>query len=135
MPRTPLGVTVLGVFALMTGVSQAFIGLLLMGVVAFGEVPTGDGVFIAGVFALVVAAIYFMVGLAAFSLKPWAYGFALFMSLFGLFEGLLVLLATGSLVYGLATLLFPLVVYMYLQSDEVKSAFVAAATARAGRDG
>jgi len=135
MPRAPLGVTVLGVFALMTGVAQAFIGLLLMGVVAFGEVPTGDGVFIAGVFALVVAGIYFAVGLAAFSLKPWAYGFGLFMSMFGLLEGVLVLVATGSLAYGLATLLFPLVVFVYLQSDEVKGAFVAAATARASRDG
>jgi hypothetical protein len=130
MPRPPIGISILGFFALMSGASQAFAGFILMGAVAFGPVPTGDGVFLAGLFAVLTGAIYIAVGLSAWTLQPWAYGFGLYMSAFGIMNGVFVLIATGSLSYGLAVLAFPIVVFWYLQRPEVQRAFVEAATAR-----
>jgi hypothetical protein len=126
MNRVPIGITVLGLFALMTGISQAFTGFQLMGIVAFGPVPTGNGVFISGLVSVIVGVVYLAVAFGAWSLKPWTYAFGLIMSVIGIFNGVLMMLMTGSLAYGVAVLVFPTIVYLYLSRTEVRDAFIGA---------
>jgi hypothetical protein len=128
MNRPPIGISVLGLFALMSGVSQAFTGFQLMGIVALGPVPTGNGIFIAGLFSVIVGVIYLAVAFGAWSLKPWTYEFGLIMSVLGIFNGVIMMLLTGSLAYGVAVLIFPTLVYWYLNREDVRGAFVRSGT-------
>jgi hypothetical protein len=124
MNRPPMGITILGLFAFLSGLSMAFTGFELMGVVAFGPVPTGNGVFISGLLSALVGVLYLAVAFGAWTLKPWTWAFGLIMSVIGIFNGVLMMLLTGSLAYGVAVLIFPTFVYWYLNREDIKALFV-----------
>ena len=48
------------------------------------------------------------------------------MSVIGIFNGVLMMLMTGSLAYGVAVLVFPTIVYLYLSRAEIRDAFIGA---------
>jgi len=129
MGRPPIGIAILGFFALMAGFAYLILGLQWIGAVAFGPVRSGQGVALTGTLALVSGVIYLAAGVALWSLKPWAWAFAMILSVFGLFEAVLVVFAADSLAAGFGAALFPGIVLWYLNSNEVKGAFMEAAIA------
>ena len=126
MARPPIGIAVLGFFALMAGFAYFLAGLRWTGAIVFGPVETGNGVALTGMLALVTGIIYVAAGAALMALRPWAWLFAMIVSAFGLFEAVLVVFATGSLAAGFGAALLPGIVLWYLNSDDVKAAFVEA---------
>lgn len=124
MGRPPVGVAILAFFAAMAGFAYLLAGLRWVGVVAFGPVETGDGVVLTGLLAILAGLIYLAVAAALWSLRPWAWLFAMIVSAFGLFEAVLVVFATGSLAAGFGAALLPGFVLWYLNTDDVKAAYV-----------
>jgi|SRR4029453_5108403 hypothetical protein len=124
MLRPPVGIAIIGFFALVAGISHLFLGLNLVGAVTFGPAQTGSGIFLSGVLAIIGGAIFIAVAFALWSLQPWAWAFAMIIAVLGLFEAFLILLASASLGYGLAAALLPAVVLWYLNQPEIKGTFV-----------
>jgi hypothetical protein len=123
MLRPPVGIAIIGFFALVTGISQIFLGLNLVGAVAFGPAQTGSGIFLSGVLAIIAGVIFVAVAFALWATRPWAWAFAMIMAVLGLFEAFLVLLASANLGYGIAAALLPTVVLWYLNQPEIKGVF------------
>jgi hypothetical protein len=122
----PIGIAILGFLALMAGFAYLLLGLNWVGAVAFGPVRSGEGVGLSGVLAIIVGVIYLAAGLALWSLQPWAWAFGMILSVFGLFEAVLVAFAADSIAAGFGAALFPAVVLWYLNTNDIKAAFVAA---------
>jgi hypothetical protein len=122
--RVPVGVAILGAFALFNGIGAIIVGLQLTGFVAFGPAVTGSGVFLTGVLALVYGVLFVALAYAAWTLRAWAWLAGMLLGILGLFNAVLVLLATGSLAYGVATALLPAIVLWYLNADEMRARFV-----------
>jgi hypothetical protein len=110
----------------MAGFAYLLLGLNWVGAVAFGPVRSGEGVGLTGVLAIIVGVIYLAAGLALWSLQPWAWAFGMILSVFGLFEAVLVVFASDSLAAGVGAALFPAVVLWYLNTAEVKAEFMTA---------
>ena len=128
MGRPPIGIAILGFFALMAGFAYLILGLRWIGAVAFGPIPSGQGVALTGALALAAGVIYVAAGGALWSLQPWAWAFGMILSVFGLFEAVLVVFAPDSLAAGFGAALFPGIVLWYLNSNEVKAAFMETST-------
>lgn len=124
MLRPPVGVAILGFFAFVAGISHIFLGLNMLGYVAFGPGVTGSGTSLAGIFAIIAGVIYVAVAWAAWSLQPWAWAFGMIMAVLGLFEAVLVLIGTANLGYGLAAALLPGVILWYLNTPPIRGAFI-----------
>jgi hypothetical protein len=126
MPNRPFGVLVLGALAIAIAVVRLIIGLQLLGFAIFGDVPQGTGIGLAGILALVVGATYLAVGWALWSMRPWALLFTMIMAVFGLVDAVFVLLATGSLAYGLAAAAIPALLLWYTSREDIRDTFAAA---------
>ena len=85
--RRPLGVTLLAIVALAIGVVNAVLGLLhvatglVVGIMDFPR-PGGSGL-LGGLAMMVVGAVYFVVGLGLWSLRPWAWWLGVLASVVG----------------------------------------------------
>ena len=121
--RVPFGVIVLGVLAIFAGTLYLLQGLMFLGAIVFGPIPSGNGTVLAGTLAVIVGIIWIAVGGAAFSLKPWAWMFGVLMACFGLFEALIALLATLSWEYAIATAVLPAIILWYFNRQKIKEAF------------
>jgi hypothetical protein len=130
MPNRPFGVLVLGALAIAVAVVRLVIGLQLLGVAIFGDAPQGNGLGLAAILALVVGAIYLAVGWALWSLRPWALLFTMIMAVFGLVDAIFVMLATGSLAYGLAAAAIPALLLWYTSREDIRDTFTAADSTR-----
>ncbi len=124
MRQPPIGIAVLGFFALVNGISAAIIGLQLMGIVTFGPVSTGTGVFFWGLMAFILGVLYVAVAYGAWNLRIWAWTSGMLLAALGILNAVLILFATGDLTKGLAAALLPAVILWYLNSEGVKEAFV-----------
>lgn len=124
MRTPPIGVAVLGFFALVNGIAALIIGLQLIGVVAFGPVATGSGVFFWGLLAFLLGLLYIAVAYGAWTVRIWAWTFGMLVAVLGIFNAVMILFATGDLAKGLAAALLPAIVLWYLNTDSVKQAFV-----------
>ena len=71
MRPPPIGVAVLGFFALVNGLGFFIIGLRLMGIVTFGPAETGSGLFFWGLLTFVLGIAYIAV---AWGRRPSASG-------------------------------------------------------------
>jgi hypothetical protein len=123
MLRPPVGVAILGFLALLAGVSDLIIGLQLAGFVVFGPGETGSGYLFWGVLAIVTGVILIAVAFALWATQPWAWVFTWIMAIWGLFNAVLVLIASGNLGYGLGAALLPAVTLWYVNSTDIKAAF------------
>lgn len=126
MPNRPFGVLVLGALAIAIAVVRLVIGLQLLGVAIFGDVPQGTGITWAAILTLAVGATYLAVGWALWSLRPWALIFTMIMAVFGLVDAIFVMLATGSLAYGLAAAAIPALLLWYTSREDIRDTFAAA---------
>ena len=85
--RRPLGVTLLAIVALAIGVVNAVLGLLhvatglVVGIMDFPR-PGGSGL-LGGLAMMVVGAVYFVVGLGLWNLRPWAWWLGVLASVVG----------------------------------------------------
>jgi hypothetical protein len=122
----PLGVMILGVLAALVGVMYIFAGLRLMGIVTFGPVESGNGVWFSGLLTLIVGFIWWGVGGALFSLQPWGLLFVEIMAIFALIEAVFVWFSGGSQNTGLGLFVLPLVVLWYANRPSIKAAFAEA---------
>ena len=119
----PIGVIVLAVLAVLAGVVYLIGGLRLMGIVTFGPLESGSGIWLSGLFTFIVGLIWLSVGFALWSLRAWALLFVEIIAVFGLINAVFVLFATGSLSDGLAAAILPAVVLWYAQRDTVRQHF------------
>jgi hypothetical protein len=124
MRQPPIGIAVLGFFAVVNGISAAVIGLQLMGIVVFGPVSTGTGVFFWGLMAFILGVLYVAVAYGAWNLRIWAWTTGMLLAVLGILNAVLILFATGDLTKGLAAALLPAVILWYLNSQGVKEAFI-----------
>ena len=120
----PAGVAILGALALFNGVGGLIVGLRYTGIVAFGPLQTGSGVFLMGVIAIVYGVLYLALAYAAWTLRTWAWLAGMLLGALGIFNAVLVLLATGDLASGVAVALLPALVLWYLNQDAVRARFV-----------
>jgi hypothetical protein len=132
MMRPPIGVAILGFFALVNGVAVAIIGLQLMGAVAFGPAQTGSGLFFWGLLALGLGVLYIALAYGAWTLQLWAWTFGMLLAVLGIFQAVMVLIATNNLGYGVAAALLPAVILWYLNTEGIKDAFVKSEQGRGG---
>ena len=119
----PAGIPILGIIAFLGGVVLCFIGIVLMGVVIFGDIPTGSGSFIAGVITFAVGILYVAVAVGAWFTLPWARTAGIVTAILGLAAGVFTLVTTGAIAHGIATFVFPIFLLWYLNRDKVKAAF------------
>ena len=120
----PAGVAILGALALFNGIGGLIIGLRYMGIVAFGPVQTGSGVFLMGALAAIYGVLYIALAYAAWTLRAWAWLAGMLLGALGIFNAVLVLLATGDLASGVAVALLPALVLWYLNQDSMRARFV-----------
>jgi hypothetical protein len=120
----PAGVAILGALALFNGIGGLIVGLRYMGIVTFGPVQTGSGVFLMGVLAVIYGVLYIALAYAAWTLRAWAWLAGMLLGALGIFNAVLVLLATGDLASGVAVALLPALVLWYLNQDSMRARFV-----------
>ena len=113
----------LGILSFIGGVALVFVGIVLTGSVALGPVPTGDFVFLTGLGILAVGLLYVAVAVGAWLGFAWVPTVGLVTAGLGLLAGVLSLLTTGSVTHGIATLVFPVFLFWYLNRDDVRAAF------------
>ena len=124
MRPPPIGVAVLGFFALVNGLGGLIIGLRLMGFVGFGPGVTGSGVFFWGALAFILGVLVTRRAWGAWTLRVWAWTFGMLVAILGIFNAVMVLIATGDLATGLGVALLPAVILWYLNTEGVKEAFI-----------
>jgi hypothetical protein len=124
MRPPPIGVAVLGFFALVNGMGALIVGLRLMGLVTFGPAVTGSGVFFWGALSFILGLLFIAVAWGAWTLRVWAWTFGMLVAVLGIFEAVMVLIATGDVSTGLGVALLPAVVLWYLNTEGIKQAFI-----------
>lgn len=125
--KRPFGVLVLGALAVAIAVIRLLVGLQLLGVGIFGDEKwDGTGVVWVGLMLVVVGLIYLGVGLSLWSMRPWALLFTMIMAVFGLVDAMFVLMATGSVAYGLAAAAIPAFLLWYTSREDIRAQFAAA---------
>lgn len=122
MTKVPTGVLVLSVLATFAGIMNLIWGLRMMGVVTFGPVESGNGVWLAGLFTFIVGLIYLGVGGALMALRPWALMFAQIMAIFGIVSAVFAMFSVGFQT-GLGLLILPGFVFWYTNRESVVAAF------------
>jgi cytochrome c oxidase subunit IV len=123
MLRPPVGVAILGFFALMAGFVALVVGLRYTGYVVFGRGELGDGLFLWGLLTILVGIGFIAAAFALWATQPWGWLFAIYLAIFGLIDAVFVMLANNSLTDGLAVAIFPVLVIWYLNNRDVKAAF------------
>ncbi len=125
--KRPFGVLVLGALSIAIAVVRLLVGLQLLGVGIFGDERwDGTGVVWVGIMLVVVGLIYFGVGWALWSMRPWALIFTMIMAVFGLVDAMFVLIATNNVAYGLAAAAIPAFLLWYTSREDIREAFTAA---------
>jgi len=121
--RPPVGVAILGFFALIAGVGYIVVGLRLAGWVVFGPGSVGSGTLLWGILTLAAGIAFAAAALALWSVQPWAWMFAVIMAGLGVIDAFFLWLATGDFAYGFMASLLPLLVLWYLNQKDIKGVF------------
>ena len=123
MLRPPVGVAILGFFALIAGIAYLVMGLRIAGWVVFGPGDFGNGTLFWGLLTIAAGIAFAAAAFALWSVQPWAWLFAMIMAGLALLDAFFVLIGTGNLGYGLMAALLPLVILWYLNQKDIKGAF------------
>lgn len=119
----PLGVLILAVLAVMAGVLYLIAGIQLMGIVTFGPVESGNGVWISGLLTFIVGVIWIGAGVALYGLQPWALMFAQIMAVFSLMSAVFSMFAMTEWRWGLGQAILAGILLWYLAREETVAAF------------
>ncbi len=123
MRPPPIGIIIIAFFALMAGVANLVVGVQITGWVAFGPGDVGNGSFLWGLLTLGIGIAYIAAALALWARQAWAWFFTFLLAIFGLLDAVFVTIGTGSLSYGFAAALIPIVVIWYLNRPGIQGAF------------
>ena len=126
MRNPPILISVLGFFGAMAGFGWLFFGLRLLGFDwfgAFGDVPAFEHVGLWGWLAIAGGIAWLLAAFGLWSLQPWAWMFAMVVAGFAIFEAFLWMIQYPGTGIGLAMLIVPGLIVIYLLSKEVKDAF------------
>ena len=126
MKNPPILIAVLGFFAAMAGFGWLFFGLRLLGFDwfgAFGDVPAFEHVGLWGWLIIIGGIGWILAAFGLWALQPWAWIVAMVVAGFAIFEAFLWMIQYPGTGIGLAMMLLPGVIVLYLMSDGVKEAF------------
>lgn len=130
----PLGITILAILALLSGLGMMLRGFLVLGIgggvaaVVGMENPGGGSVLgivvlTLAILIVIVACFDFWFAWGAWHLKPWAWGWGVFTQVSNLVVSLLAVLGWGTLQTQRFHLLVAIGILLYLYSPGVKRAF------------
>jgi hypothetical protein len=119
----PLGILILSVLAFMAGILYIFAGIQLMGIVTFGPVESGNGVWFSGLLTFIVGVIWIAAGTALYGLQPWALMFAQIMAVFSLMSAVFSMFAMDNWRWGLGQAILAGVLLWYLAREETVASF------------
>ncbi len=126
MKNPPILISVLGFFAALAGFGWIFVGMRMIGFDwfgIFGDLQQFESAGLWGWLAVGAGVLWLAAAVGLWSLRPWAWAFAMVVAGISLFEAFLwTITAFGSGV-GLVAGLLPLVLILYLNSQDVKKAF------------
>ncbi len=105
----PLGVTILAIFQFLGGLSMIFLGSLMFLVPFIGM--------ILGMVFVLLGLFYFVVGYGLFSMKSWAWIWAIITNVLGLILNLF------QLPLSMLSIVINLIVILYLNQSDIKSRF------------
>jgi len=119
----PIGVLILAVLAFLAGILYLIAGIQLMGIVTFGPVESGNGVWFSGLLTFIVGVIWIAAGTALYGLQPWALMFAQIMCVFSLMSAVFSMFAMESIKWGLGQAILAGVLLWYLAREQTVAAF------------
>ena len=126
MKNPPILISVIGFFGLLTGLTWLFLGLRILGFdwfTALGNVGDLEQSGLWGWLAIIASVLWIAAAAGLWSLQPWARTFAMIVAGLALFEAFLYFLEYPGSGLGLGMSILPLVILLYLNSDDVKEAF------------
>jgi hypothetical protein len=122
----PILISVIGFFAALAGFGWLIFGLRLLGFDwfgLFGDVPAFESVGIWGWLAVLGGVLWLAAAFGLWSLRPWAWMVAMLVAGFAVFEAFLYMIQFPGTGIGLAMMLMPGLIILYLMSSDVKAAF------------
>jgi hypothetical protein len=126
MKNPPILISVLGFFGALAGFTWLILGIRLLGFDwfgALGDLQVFEQTGLWGWLALLAGIAWLAAAFGLWSLQPWAWMFAIIVAGFSLFEAILWMIEYWGSGIGLAASLLPIIILLYLNSREVKTAF------------
>jgi hypothetical protein len=126
MKNPPILISVIGFFALLAGFYWLYLGLRLLGFDwfgALGDLPAFEQSGLWGWLAIGAGVAWIAAGYGLWSLRSWAWAFAIVVAGLALFEAFLWFLEYPGSGVGFSAAIMPLIIILYLNSREVKKAF------------
>ncbi len=126
MKNPPILISVIGFFGAMAGFAWLFFGIRLLGFDwfgALGDIPALEHTGLWGWFAIAAGIAWLAASFSLWSLQPWAWTFAMVVTGFALFEGLIWVFQYPGSGIGLGMMIMPGLIMIYLMSSEVRKAF------------
>jgi hypothetical protein len=122
----PILISVIGFFTALAGFGWLFFGMRLLGFDWFGvlgDFPPVESVGIWGWLAILGGVLWLAAAFGLWSLQPWAWMVAMLVAGFAIFEAFLYMIQFPGSGIGLAMMLMPGLIVLYLMSSDVKAAF------------
>jgi hypothetical protein len=126
MKNPPILVSVIGFFAALAGVAWLLVGLRLVGFDWFGAMGDVEAFESAGLWGWLTIAggvLWILAAVGLWSLQPWAWMTAMVVAGIAIFEAFMYVFAYPGSGIGLAMMLMPVIIVLYLNSHDVKAAF------------
>jgi hypothetical protein len=126
MKNPPILISVIGFFAVVAGFAWLFLGFRILGFDwfgALGDVPAFEQSGLWGWLAIGAGIAWLAAGVGLWSLRPWAWMFAMVVAGLALFEAFLWFLEYPGTGLGLGMSILPLIIILYLNGRDVKAAF------------
>ncbi len=126
MKNPPILISVIGFFGALAGFYWLYLGLRLLGFDWFGvlgDLPAFEQSGLWGWLAIGAGIAWLAASFGLWSLQPWAWTFAVVVAGFALFEAFLWFLEYPGTGVGFSASIMPLIILLYLNGREVRSAF------------
>jgi hypothetical protein len=126
MKNPPILISVIGFFVVMAGFAWLFFGIRLLGFDWFGvlgDVPKFEGVGLWGWLVILVGVMWLLVGFGLWTLQSWAWVAAAIVAGLAVFEAFLWMIQYPGSGIGIAMMILPGLILIYLNSSDVKEAF------------
>ncbi len=126
MKNPPILISVIGFFAALAGFGWLFFGMRLLGFDWFGvlgDLPALESAGLWGWLAILGGVLWLAAAFGLWSMQPWAWMLAMLVAGFAIFEAFLYMLSYPGTGIGIAMMLMPGLIALYLMSSDVKAAF------------
>ena len=126
MKNPPVLISVIGFFAALAGFGWLFFGMRLLGFDWFGvlgDLPALESAGLWGWLAILGGVLWLAAAFGLWSMQPWAWMLAMLVAGLAIFEAFLYMLSYPGTGIGIAMMLMPGLIALYLMSSDVKAAF------------